>query len=183
MIRDLLVAVALLAGGAAVLPHVPLHAPDTAPSSGLSSLPASDTLEITAAHEAGHVAALREFGIPVWRVEVADDGSGETAYPDGQDPYDYAVIDAAGQESAVAWLVTHRGYTLDQALAETESAARSDLADLRVDAAHAGVSETQARQRAQVIVHNHRAEIDRIAQQIIENGGSLNGRDLERTDG
>lgn len=33
MIRDLVVAVALLAGAAAVLPHVPLHSPESAASS------------------------------------------------------------------------------------------------------------------------------------------------------
>jgi hypothetical protein len=181
VIRDLLVAFALLAGGAAVLPHVPLRAPDT-PAPAAFTSPAGDIVEITAAHEAGHVAALHEFGIPVWRVAINADGSGATTYPGGQRPYDYAVVDAAGQESAAAWLVTHRGYTLDRALAETAGPARNDLDYLRGDAARAGISEAQARQRARVIVHNRHADIDRVAQQIIENGGSLDRRDLERKD-
>jgi hypothetical protein len=182
VIRDLLVAVALLAGGAAVLPHVPLHNPDMAPSSAVSAVPASDTLEITAVHEAGHVAVLREFGIPVWHIEADEDGSGETTYPTGRDPYGYAVVDAAGQESAAAWLMQHRGYPLDRALAETESSARSDLADLRVDAARAGISEAQARQRARDIVRDHQAEIARAARQLIEHGGFLDERDLNQID-
>jgi hypothetical protein len=181
VIRDLLVAFALLAGGAAVLPHVPLRAPDT-PAPAAFTSPAGDIVEITAAHEAGHVAALHELGIPVWRVEVHTDGSGETAYPDDLSAHDYAVVDVAGQESAAAWLVGHRGYTQEDALAVTESSASSDLANLRADAARAGISEAQARQRARVIVHNRHADIDRVAQQIIENGGSLNRRDLERKD-
>lgn len=173
-VKRLLVGVVALAAGVLVLPLVSHHAP----SSAVSSFPSSDVLEITAVHEAGHVAALHEFGIPVWRVEAAEDGSGETAYPDGRDVHVYAVVDAAGQESAAAWLVDHRGYTLEQALAATESSARSDLADLRSDAARAGISETQARQRARNIVHDHHSEIDRIAQQIIEHGGFLDERGL-----
>jgi hypothetical protein len=81
---------------------------------------------------------------------IRDDGSGETVYPDhyfrdpARDAYDYAVTDAAGQESAAAWLVSHRGYTQERALAETETAAHYDLTLLREDAAHAGISEQEA---------------------------------------
>jgi len=179
VIREALMSAAALAVCAAVLPHVPLH-PDTVPSpAAVSSSPASDTLEITAVHEAGHVAVLHEFGIPVLHVEAAADGSGETAYPAGLNAYEYAVVDAAGQESAAAWLMEHRGYTRENALAETESAARSDLADLQQDAARAGISETQARQRARNIIHVRHAELDRVARQLVETGGSLDGRDLD----
>ena len=41
MIRDLVVAVALLVGAAAVLPHVPLHAPESAASSSGSDCQAT----------------------------------------------------------------------------------------------------------------------------------------------
>jgi hypothetical protein len=147
--------------------------------------PASDTLEITAAHEAGHVAALREFGIPVWGVDIHEDGSGETVYPDhyfrdpARDAYDYAVTDVAGQESAAAWLVSHRGYTQERALAETETAAHYDLSLLREDAAHAGISEQEARQRARAVIQGHRSEIDSTARKIIARGGSLDKYDLD----
>lgn len=179
VIREALMSAAALAVCAAVLPHVPLH-PDTVPSpAAVSSSPASDTLEITAVHEAGHVAVLHEFGIPVLHVEAAAYGSGETAYPAGLNAYEYAVVDAAGQESAAAWLMEHRGYTRENALAETESAARSDLADLQQDAARAGISEAQARQRARDIIRGHHTEIDAIAGRLMDRG-SLDEHELER---
>jgi len=179
VIREALMSAAALAVCAAVLPHVPLH-PDTVPSpAAVSSSPASDTLEITAVHEAGHVAVLHEFWTPVLHVEAAADGSGETAYPAGLNAYDYAVVDAAGQESAAAWLMEHRGYGLDRALAETESSARSDLADLRADAARAGISEATARQRARDIIRVHHTEIDAIAGRLMDRG-SLDEHELER---
>lgn len=164
---------ALVIGGAAFLGHSPGDT-EPVPSSAVSSLSASETLEITATHEAGHVAALREFGIPVWHVDAADDGSGRTTYPDHfygdrvRDAYDAAVSDVAGQESAAEWLVTHHGLTRDQALAATEDAAQSDLMKLRVDAARAGITEQQARDRARDIIGDHRADIARTAQTLIE---------------
>lgn len=171
-VLNAVVAVAVI-GGAAFLGHSPGDDPVRS-SAVSSSLSASETLEITAVHEAGHVAALREFGIPVWHVEAADDGSGRTTYPDHfygdrvRDAYDAAVVDAAGQESAAEWLVQHRGYTLGRALTETEPAARSDLTQLTVDAARAGISDEQAHQRARDIIRDHRADIDRTAQQLID---------------
>jgi hypothetical protein len=163
---------AVVISGAAFLGHAPSF--DPVPSSAAAAqVPASDLLAVTAAHEAGHVAALREFGIPVLRVQVADDGSGKTTYPDHfysdpvRDAYDCAVVDAAGQESAAAWLVEHRGYTLDSALAAAEPPAHSDLVKLADDAARAGISEAEARQRARDIIRNHRADIDRTAQQLV----------------
>lgn len=153
-----------------------------------SQLPgaASDTMETTAAHEAGHWAAAREFGIPVSHVEAWPDGNGKTDYAEQyyrdtkRDAYDNAVIDVAGQESQAAWLVRNRGYSLDRALDEAAGNSPSDLRYLSEDAARAGITESQARQRARDIINGHRADIDRIAQRLIERGGSLGEPELER---
>lgn len=138
----------------------------------------------TATHEAGHVAALHDFGIPVWEVSADELGSGETKYPDHyfhdpqRDAYNYAVIDAAGEESAVVWLEQH-GYTHDRAVVEAEPHAKSDLTQLEVDAERAGISERQAHDRAREIVLSHQPDIDRTAQRLIDRGGYLDEYELE----
>ena len=78
-----------------------------------------------------------------------------------------------GRNPRSAWLVTHRGVTRDQALTDTEAAAHSDLVQLTVDAAWAGITEQQARDRARGIISDHLADIDQTAQQLIDSGGSL----------
>ena len=147
-------------------------------------LTADDVFQETATHEAGHVAASREFGIPVLEVTAEASGNGKTTYPDHyfpdpkRDAYAYAVIDAAGEESAVAWL-EQRGYTHDRALAEEEPHANSDLDALRIDARQAGISVQEAHDQARRIVHDHRAAVDRTARALVERGGYLNEREID----
>lgn len=148
-------------------------------------LAASDLLyQETATHEAGHVAALHDFGIPVWEVSADDLGVGETLYPAHyfhnatRDAHAYAIIDAAGEEAAVEWLQQH-GYTTAAALTEAEPHARHDLADLEVDADQAGISPQQAHDQARRLVHDHQPDINRTAQRLIERG-YLDEYDLER---
>lgn len=130
-------------------------------------------VEETATHEAGHVAALRAFGIPVWTVYVNNYGGGETRYPARQDPYAQAVVDVAGQEAEIVWDMEHLGYTREVALAKTERAAGGDLIDLQDDAARAGITEAEARDRARRIVRDHQPDINATARQVIDAGGYL----------
>jgi len=53
------------------------------------------------------------------------------------------------------------------------------LADLQQDAARAGISEAQARQRARDIIRGHHTEIDAIAGRLMDRG-SLDEHELER---
>ncbi|MGH7743365.1 MAG: hypothetical protein ACREQ5_00885 [Candidatus Dormibacteria bacterium] len=139
----------------------------------------SPSLEETATHEAGHVTALREFKIPVWYVTADAEGGGETVspFPYFHDPkldaYDYAVVDAAGQEAEVVWLEEHRGCTRATALVVSGYAAGPDMEHLRADAAVAGITEGQARDRARQIVLAHQQDINATARQIIAAGGYL----------
>lgn len=140
----------------------------------------------TAVHEAGHAAAAREFGIPVSRIEASPDGSGQTVFPDHyyrnaqRDAYDAAVIDVAGQEAAIGWLERTLGYSRGRALSETAGHARVDLGYLPGDAARAGITESQARQKAREIIAARQAAIDRTAGLLIDRGGELDEWELER---
>jgi len=167
------------------------RAPATAPEpteqqiTAPEQMSASELFQETATHEAGHWAAAREFGIPVWGVEADASGNGETVYPDHyfrdpqRDAYDYAVIGAAGEEAAAAWL-EQRGYAHDRAITEAESHAHSDLAQLTIDASRAGISAQYAHEQARQIVRDHQPDINRLADRLIERGGHLDEAELER---
>lgn len=150
-----------------------------------TATPELDDDLLTAEHEAGHGAAAQALGIPVLGMEIHDDGSGETRWADHyyrdaqRDAYDAAVIDVAGQESGAAWLEQRYGYTRERALEDTAGRSDYDLSQLRSDAARAGISETQARQRARDIIRDHRTDIDELARRLVDHG-SLDEWELER---
>jgi hypothetical protein len=126
-------------------------------------------------HEAGHAVVHRVAGGQVKKVEILRNGGGITVTAeDGPADDDglihWLVMILAGGEAEARFLVRKHGQWRSDARRAARPTCSSDLSDFRQAAKGSSISESKARNAAEVLVRKHWRRIDKVAALLFAKG-------------
>lgn len=133
-----------------------------------------DQLLCAAIHEAGHAVAFGKAGITVHYIQVWPSGDGAKGYchADNEhipDRLGYLAAILTGVEAQARWLQKYHGHSLGSARREIGTDG-SDRRAFRAYSRGTGISETQARRKAESLVAWNFGRIERLATKLAKRG-------------